>query len=255
MSVLYKLGKKHAVTDHRVKRMSIAAPNLPAPPMDANWYAGMSNWGMLANDSVGDCVEAAVLHSLAQFSTYAGAPLVPSAEEALAFYEKAAGYNPEDPTTDQGSYVLGTGGVMEYWHTTGIMCGGILNKVEGFMQITQRDPTEWMQGIYLFGGLLVGLQLPEAIVAGDTVPGVWQDFQGPIAGGHEVWINGYETLNSGRYYDLVSWGQQFKATEEFLQRCMDEAVVVVDSVELNARGVNAGDLSMDQLMEDMKGLA
>jgi hypothetical protein len=254
MTFAFRLGKLSAVRDARIKRMSIAAPNLPSPPLDANWFAAVSSWGMLGNDSVGDCVEAATLHCIQQFSTYAESPLIPTDAEALAFYEAATGYNPADPNTDQGSYVLGTGGTIQYWMTKGVTCGGQLNKATGFMQITQKNPTEWQQGIYLFGGLLTGLQLPEAIVAGDTVPFVWETFSGPVAGGHEVWINGYETLNSGRVYDLISWGKEYRATEEFLMNCVDEMVVVVDPAEISARGVDGANISMADLMSDITDL-
>jgi hypothetical protein len=86
------------------------------------------------------------------------------------------------------------------------------------------------------------------------VPYLWHDFSGPVAGGHEIWINGYETLNMGRVYDLISWGGRYRATEDFLLHCMDEAVVVVDEVEINARGVTASGLSMAQLTTDMRML-
>lgn len=251
----YKLGKRPAVKDPRVKRLSFVAPNLPEPPTDVNWYAAVENWNMLANDQVGNCVEAGTLHAIQQFSTYAGNPLTPSAEEALDFYSKATGYNPNDPTSDQGSYVLGPGGTMQYWHDTGIMCGGLINKVEAFLQITQKNPREWRQGVHLFGGLLTGMMIPESLMAGDEVPHLWQDFSGPTAGGHEVWINGYETLNSGRVYDLVSWGQMYRATEEFLIHCVDEMVVIIDMVEFNKQGLTGGGLSVADLMSGLKSFS
>jgi hypothetical protein len=255
MPVTVKLGKKSPQADHRIMRMSKVSSQLPAPPADTNWYAEIANWYMLGNDTVGDCVEAAVLHCIEQFSTYSGQPLIPDEAEAMSFYEAATGYTPTNSATDQGSYVLGNGGVIEFWNTKGVTCGGKLNKVQSFLQIVHKNVTEWQQGIFLFGGMLTGVQLPEVIVSGDTVPSVWQDFSGPVAGGHEIWINGYETLNSGRYYDLVSWGQQYKATEEFLLHVIDEAVVVVDPVEINARGVDANNVPLTELLTYLKGLA
>lgn len=252
--MLHKFGKKEARPDHRIKRLSAASLDLPAPPMDSNWYAAIGDWPMCGNDEVGDCVEAAVLHLIQSFSTYAGSPLIPTTAEAVTFYEKAAGYNPTDPNTDQGSYVMGPGGVMEYWHNNGVMCGGQLNKPQAFLQITQKNPIEWQQGVSIFGGVLTGLQLPEAIVSGDEAPFVWENFDGPVAGGHEVLIVGYETLNSGRYYDLVSWGQLYRASEKFLLHCVDETVVVVDPVAINARGLNAADLSLASLTTNLSKL-
>jgi hypothetical protein len=99
--------------------------------------------------------------------------------------------------------------------------------------------------------MLAGISLPAVIMEADEVPYLWHDYSGPVAGGHEIWINGYETLNMGVVYDLISWGGRYRATEDFLMHCLDEAVVVVDEVELNARGVNAAGLNKAQLTADM----
>lgn len=254
MPVQVKMGKNAAVVDHRVPRMSIATPGLPPPPKAANWYGSVKAWPMLANDQYGDCVEAAILHCIEQLSGYAMHLKVPTEAEAVSFYEQATGFNPLDLNTDQGSYVLGQGGVMEFWLNRGVVCGGVLNKVDAFLQITKRNPTEWMQGIHFFGGMLTGLQIPESIISGNTVPALWKDFTGPIAGGHEIWINGYEPTPSGRVYHLVSWGQMFQATEAFLEHCIDETCVVVNTIEINSRGVNAAGYSLDKLMADMAKL-
>jgi hypothetical protein len=252
---MYRLGKKAARIDNRVPYLAAHKAKLPPPPADVNWYADIGSWPMLLNDQYGDCVEAAVLHCIQQMSAYAGAPLMPVDEDALTFYEGATGFNPADPNSDQGSYVMGPGGVTEYWHNHGVTCGGVLNKVTAVLQLRRGNMNEFQQGVYIFGGCLTGIQLPEAIMAGDSIPAVWSDFNGPVAGGHEIWIDGYQTLNSGRTYDLISWGQRYRCTEEFLQHVMDEAVVVVDPAEINARGVDGAGLSMAQLTADMAALA
>lgn len=249
LPVNIKLGKKPPVTDPRVPRLSaIAGDRLPAPPTSTNWFAAVGSWPMLANDKVGDCVEAAVLHCIQQFSTYAGTPLTPTEQECLSFYSAATGYNPADPNTDQGSYVLGPDGVMNYWQVKGVTCGGKATYVDKYVQIKKKDTTEWKQAIWLFGGVLVGFLLPEAVFNDGYV---WHTTSGPVAGGHEVWIDGYETIGNQTLYDLVSWGQRYRATEEFMVACLDECVAVVDDTELTARGVNAAGLDMAQLVKDM----
>lgn len=254
MPVPYCLGKRPHRPDSRVPRLSVETRGrLPAPPASANWYANSpkGGWGMLGNDGYGDCVEAAAMHCLEQFSAYAGSPIAATEQETLALYSAITGFNPSDPNTDQGTYVMGPGGLIEYWAKKSIVIGGIHNKVTGFLQITQKVPKEWQQGIWIFGGLLVGFSVPESLVSADTVPYIWRDFSGPSAGGHEVWVNGYETVNGTTYYDLVSWGRMYRATEEFLLHLVDETVVVVDQIEMSARGVNAGGFSMAQLLTDM----
>ena len=249
-----KLGKRPHRADSRIPHMTDATQGqLPSPPKTVNWYADSpaDGWGILGNDAWGDCVEAAAFHCIEQLSNYAGSPVVGTEQETLALYSAITGFDPNDPNTDQGTYVLGHGGLIEYWAKHGITIGGANNKVSGFLQITHKDPKRWQQGIWIFGGLLLGFMVPESLMAADTVPDVWEQFSGPMAGGHEIWINGYETVAGRTTYDLISWGQRYRATEEFLLNLMDEAVVVVDPAEMNARGVNAAGLSMAQLLTDM----
>ncbi len=252
-----KTGKKPAVNDTRVPRMSaVTRGQLPAPPPSANWYADMGEWRMLLNNQLGCCVPAAILHSIYQMSAYAGVALIPTDDDVLRAYA-VAGYDPNNPATDQGSYVLGETGLVPYWFQNGFTCGGVLNKVRTFMRITRPDPIEWRQAIWLFGGILVGLKITEKIA--EETPFMWEDATGPIAGLHEVWIPGYlpasgvlDDRTGPAVYDIVSWGAMYRATEQFLLDTVDEVVAVVNPVEMNARGLNAADYDLAQLESAMK---
>lgn len=251
-----KFGKKPAVIDHRVTRFSVIQKRLINPPPAANWYAAVGSWGMLGNDTLGDCVEAAVYHALLQFSTYAQRPMVPVTDDVIKLYE-TQGYVPGDPNTDNGSLVLGPTGVLPYWHQTGIQCDGKLNKLQSFMQITQSNPLEWKQAIYTFGGMMTGMNLPEYIVGQANVPDVW-DLQGigpvAMAGGHEVWTNGYLTVAGEGLYDFVSWNQRFRMTERFMLKYLDEVAVLYNRAMLNAKGVDAQGLGEPVMLALMAGL-
>lgn len=252
-----KLGKKPARHDMRVPRMSKHAAGLPPPPAFANWYADVPDWYMLANDRVGNCVEAAVMHVILQQTSYADEPIappMPTDAEALAFYSAATGYDPTEEGTDQGSYVLGPGGVMDFWFKTGVTCGGVLNKPTAFLSIAQPSPNEWQQAIATFGNLLVGVRLPETIVASEITPPIWFDASGPEAGGHEILIVGYRTTAMGVLYNLVSWGQMYQATEAFLLSVLDEAVTVVDAAFINTKGVNPAGVDLAGLQAAMDAL-
>lgn len=251
------LGKKPALPDRRVPRLSKHGAGLPPPPPSANWWADVPVWGMLGNDSVGDCLDAAVLHMILMMTSYVspGAAPMPTTEEAIALYSANTGYDPAIPGTDQGSYVLGPAGLMQYWLVHGVTCGGVLNKPTAFLQITQPNPVEWQQAVSLFGGLLIGMQIPEGILDADTVPFVWADTTGPIAGGHEVLLVGYQQTPDGVLYDLISWGEHYRATEAFLLPVVDEAVCVIDPAFFGVSGVNPAGLDMAALMADMAALA
>lgn len=253
-----QLGKKAAVVDHRVAKFSTIQRQLIVPPPFANWYAGVGEWGMLVNDELGCCVPAACLHALQQFSTYATAPLLPTDKEAIDLYSKAAGYVPGDITTDNGSYVLGDKGVLPYWHTTGIMCGGKLNKLAAFMQIADKNPDALKQAIFAFGGCMIGMNLPEYIASTVEVPYVWDvqgSVPGAIAGGHEVWADGYLSVAGEVYYEFVSWGERFRMTQAFMLQYVDELAVLYDKASLNSNGVDARGLPESELLALMTGLS
>lgn len=250
------LGKNPAIRDVRVPRFGAHAAGLPPPPAAANWYADVPEWGMLANDSIGCCVEAAVLHMILQMTSYVSpghAPL-PTEAEAVAFYSAATGYVPGNISTDQGSYVLGHGGVMEYWATTGVMCGGVLNRPTAFLQLRAKDPVHWQQAVATFGSLAIGIQLPESIVSGDDVPFVWDNPLGPSAGGHEVLLVGYQPTRDGILWDLVSWGTLYRTTTAFLMATLDEAVCVYDKAFMNALGTNPAGVDEATLVASMESL-
>lgn len=257
MPVDVRLGKKPAVLDKRVPRLSKLAAGLPPPPMWANWYADVEDWCMLANDQVGNCVDAAAMHMILQMMSYTMAPAkpqLPTSAEAIAVYSANTGYIPGNASTDQGSFVLGPNGLMQYWLTHGIVCGGVLNKPTAFLQITQPNPEEWQQAIALFGSLMVGIRLPESIVAGDTVPDVWVDPTGPVAGGHELLLAGYLKTPSGTIYLAVSWGAVYRLTEEFLIAVIDEAVCVIDPAFFGVTGLDPAGLDMAALTADMDAM-
>lgn len=256
MTLSIKLGKREARHDRRVPRLSQHAAGLPPPPASSNWWATVGDWQMLANDQIGDCVPAAMMHLIYQQSSYTNPGLapVPTEAETVAFYSAVTGFMWGNAATDQGSFVLGADGAMSKWFQDGIVCGGVLNKVTSFLQITQPNPQEWQQAVSMFSNLLVGIQLPKGIVDGDSVPECWRDFSGPVAGGHEVLVCGYQTLNSGVYYDVISWGEHFVVTENFLQHTLDEAVTVLNPAFINAQGLNPVGIDHAMLLAQMEAM-
>jgi hypothetical protein len=254
MSVVVKLGRRPAVVDARVPFLADVSTVLPLAPPEQNWYAGPeegAGWGMLGNDTVGDCVQAAAFHLLKSATSYADKPLIPTEAEALQAYSESTGYTAGDPNTDQGTVVLGPGGFIEYWVKTGLPIGGARNKVSGFVQV---KPAHWQVAIHLFGGAMFGINLPENVVASDTVPYDWRDAGGQVAGGHEVYVAGYFVESGVTYYPLVSWGVRYLATAAFLSAVTEEVVCVVDPAAMNARGVNADGIDLAALDSAMAAL-
>lgn len=235
------LGRRPRVADARIKRLSVAAPSLPDPPASSNWYADIPAWQMLGNDECGDCVVAMGMHFIYQQQSYLtpGRAPMPTAAEAIASYSAIGGYTPSNPDSDQGLTVMGKGGLVEYWARDGLMCGGTNHKLTGVLQITRPNPREWQQAISMFSGLGVGIRLPESIADSDVLPFVWDDPSGPIAGGHEMFLVGYEKVSGHTFYDCITWGERVRLTEEFLVAVYDEGVCMLSTDGLDKDGKNA----------------
>jgi len=60
-----KLGRKAIKTDTRTLAFGdYLTPALPPPPPAADWTKGITSWGMMLNDSLGDCTIAGCGHAL-----------------------------------------------------------------------------------------------------------------------------------------------------------------------------------------------
>jgi hypothetical protein len=256
MPVAVKLGRRPAVEDRRVPflRDLSAARALPPPPASVNWYAGIGSWGMLGNDTAGDCVEAMAGHATLQFTTYADRPRIPTATEAIQLYSDITGYVPGDDASDQGTAVMGPGGLMEHWASKGVVFGGARSYARGCVQLHLDGSGYLQQAAHYFGGIALGINLPADIVSGDSIPYLWSDPSGPIAGGHEVWVDGYLTENRMLYWDFVTWGRRCRMTDTFLHAVAQEAVAVYDPDSLNARGLNGDDFDAAELLAAMAEL-
>jgi hypothetical protein len=221
-----RLGKKAARFDPRTLKMAkyITAP--PAPP-ESNWLTGVKAWPMLANDTLGDCVEAASGHmiELWQSLTSPSAP-VPTQAQIVSAYSGAAGYVPGDPNTDQGTDMLT---FLNYWRQTGV--GG--NKIAAYVSLKPGNLTELKQAIFLFGAAMIGVALPitaQSQPNGWTVPGPTTGDGSPGSwGGHCVPVGAYnESAAPERRNQLVTWGEVITMSDDFYRTYCDEAYAVID---------------------------
>jgi len=156
---IHKLGKKPAKVDARTLKLSKylrlpAPPAPPSPPSEVSWITHVRNWPMFMNDRIGDCVPAGAAHAVEQWTQYAcGQEAAITDAQVLKAYEDVGGYDPDDPSTDQGCSMLD---MLKYWRKAGI--GG--HKILAFVSVDQKNLTEVAQAIMLFGNVYAGVQLP-----------------------------------------------------------------------------------------------
>ena len=200
------------------------------------------NYGMLGNDLVGDCTCAGVAHMIMNWQAVAnaGSPIAFTDDQVLAAYSAITGYNPNDPSTDQGAVELD---VLNYWQQTGFQG----HKIAGYVSLDCHNLDMIKAAIFLFGGVYTGFRVPDYIMDGRKT---WESQPGSpnIAGGHCVPAFGYGRAGCA----VCSWGDLYHMNWQFWLDFFDEGYAVVAPEWIKASGVSPTGLDLPGLLNDLK---
>jgi hypothetical protein len=225
----FRLGKNPPRRTGKSRlRASIAKTfldSLPTAPAECDYTSGIIDWGMMLNgpgsslapQGLGDCTEAAKGHLLQAWTAKGGKEVTLPDSVILGAYESECGYVNGDPSTDQGGDILT---VLNDWQANGL--GGYKITAHAEVNLTQMRV---QQGLYVFGGLDFGIQLP--LTAQDQVGSRWSIVGdgkgGPSApgswGGHSVAAVAY--MPTGLLF--VTWGALQWADWDWVMLYADEA--------------------------------
>jgi len=251
-----KLGKLPATEDHRdIKYTALleaqTAP-LPQYPKTRPFGHGLAftNWGMLANDQLGDCVAAWMCHATMLW-TKLGDPATATFTDADAIkvYSQVAGYVPGDPSTDQGTDMRVA---MGSWRNTGIKdSSGKTHRIGAYLSVPAKDTNALLEAAYLFGCVAIGFEFPDYAMDQFNQGQKWDvEPGGQIEGGHCVGITGrISTDNMG----CITWGARQGMTPAFYEKYNDETWVAVSADELKA-GKNERGLDLTTLTAALHSL-
>jgi hypothetical protein len=213
------------------------------------------SWGMLANDQLGDCGEAMVLHAIEAFHLDAGTP-VPAFtdQDAIALYSQAAGYDPADPSTDQGT---DNAQLVQSWQSPGVTCAAdsSTHTIAGSLFVDPANVVEAQIAIWEFVVLFRAIALPAAV---EGANGQWTlpaDLSAPDAqpgsyGGHDVPYLSYD----GARYRTITWGQEWLVDVDFDQYYAEQGFVVVTREMLNRSGISPSGVNWSRLNADLAAL-
>lgn len=228
-------------------------PQLANPPAAISRPHSGFSWGMLANDRIGDCVIAMMLHSIEDFHLDSGTP-VPSFTDAdaISIYSEITGYNPKDPSSDRGT---DENAAMRYWEQPGLKTSPAgSHSIVATVAVDPTNLNECRIAIDEFVDLQIGIALPISAqrqtgwtVVGDgktgkSAPGSW--------GGHGIPYREYDPET----FNCVTWGAELLLTVPFHQGYAQEAHVVVTNEMLNKSGVGPSGVAWDELIADIKAL-
>jgi len=215
---------------------------LPTAPDALDNSAGITSWGEMLNDNLGDCTCATCGHMIQAWTADTGAEVTVPDSAILTEYEQACGYNPADPATDQGGVITA---VLDYFRDTGV--GGHRISAHAEVNLTQ---LRVQQAVYVFGAVDLGIQLP--VTAQNQVGGLWDiidnDVTGDAApgswGGHSVPIVKYDATGIW----VVTWGALQQASWPWLMYYADEAHAAI-SLDYTKSPV-----ATDQLVADLQAV-
>ena len=241
-----RLGRKAIKTDSRTLRMAnYLTPSLPPPPPAKDWTNGITSWGMMLNDKLGDCTIAGAAHAVQVWSVNTGGEITVPDEAVQNYYQQWDGYVPGDDSTDRGGVELD---VLNDWQKNGFAG----NKLLAFADPKPASLIDIRQSITLFGGVYIGLALPITAQSQDVwdvvksggakaKPGSW--------GGHCVFVPKYDQHG----FTCITWGELKTMTLAFWKKYCDEAHTLLDQQWITAKGSPAG-FAQDQLQADLKAI-
>jgi hypothetical protein len=240
----------------------VSSSQLPAPPAKTDWRAAVSAWGMLGNDTVGDCTEACTGHALLAWAANGKVPLVvpegagevtiANAEQqltpmVLSAYSRVSGYN-GTPWTDRGAAIID---VLNDWRANGVAG----NKLGAFLSVEPTNHASVVESLYLFGGASCGVSLPLAWQGasvwsapsrahrwGRNAPGSW--------GGHCVLAIDFDAS----YLYVVSWGQVVPVTWAAVDMYFDEFYALLDNLWVDGSRAAPNGFDLATLQQDLQAI-
>ena len=211
----FKLGRTRPISRgpryslHNYLMRSIAPP--PAT-CDYTKPAASALANIYDNDKLGDCVIAGIAHVVGVLTGGSGTEYIFTDQQIIALYSAIGGYNPKDPSTDQGCDEVTA---LNYWENNGAPAGS--HRIAGWLSVNAADPSEYRTALWLFENLYFGFELPDAWVnPAPQASGFTWDAAGPAdpSNGHCFIGVGY----TGKGITIDTWGMTGLLTDQAITK-------------------------------------
>lgn len=247
------LGKKAATYDKRdlcfAHYVSAKATFKEAPVKFGHAALVQNPWGMLANDRLGDCAIAGPGHEHMLTSAAAGNQVSFTDEAIVLAYSAITGYNPANPSSDQGSNVRD---VLKYRQATGLVdAAGAIHKIGAYVALETGNWEQLLQALYLFEAVGIGIQFPNSAMNQFNAGKSWSVVAGSsIEGGHYIPCIGRPSASD---VVVVTWGATEKMTKTFFEKYADEVWGIL-SPEMLSGGKSLEGFDLAALQFDLAAL-
>ena len=252
----FKLGLLPRAYDPRVPQFTALTRGveLPPPPGQVNWTRTLPrDLGAMLNDTYGDCAEAAFGHAIQTWTENARPPMWSISDPNIErLYSQVTGFNPDDPSTDQGTILQS---LLAFLVKTGAPIGADgsqRHKLRAYVEadVALTDQIKWLTADC--GVVQIGFSVP-AFLMNPAPPLIWDvdpNGNNAIVGGHSVAVVGYRP--QGLY--VISWGQIYQMTWAFWARFVTEAYGLCDTGWITKRGTSPAGMTLAQLDAAMQAI-
>jgi hypothetical protein len=249
----FKKGRLPRIFNPKIMHMSaiFGARTIPVPPVSVDWTKGITDFGMMLNDSLGDCTCAGIFHARQIWSANVLTEKTENDDCVLKLYEEATGYRPGDASTDCGGVEQN---VLSYLLNVGIpLADGSRDKIIAFMEVDPRNINDIKVTINDFGVCYIGFQVPNSIYENGMPKTKWEYDANhtDTEGGHCVVAVKYDD----EYVSVISWGALYEISWEFFTQYTDEAYAIVSPDWIATSGKSPLGMTvaeMEQLMSAIR---
>ena len=251
-----KLGRIKSKPDPRNRTLMLArylSPDLPAPPLTADWFTGRgAPWPLYRNDELGDCTCAAAGHAICNWREDAAKPNDPTDDQIILAYSTVSDYNPVTGDGDNGAEEID---VLKLWRQPPGIAG---EQIGAFAAVDPGNVAHVAQTIAWFGCAYLGMELPNT-AQGQEVWDVaswwrWADRMAGSWGGHAVTAGAYQLTPDGKAFDwvdVITWGARKRMTGAFFARYCDECWAIISPDWLRPDATTPASLNMTALQADL----
>ena len=211
-------------------RLAFGLQRTAPPPFAVDYLKYLPrSLGMMLNDQAGDCFWAAQYHGR-QLRTLMTTGVMDSQPDAVVGHSYSAGAGWDGTPGDASDRGTDAGEGFAWITKNGLpLSDGRFATLRAAIEVDPRHPEDCVDAMDVCGGLCVGMQLPQRIVAGGSIPKVWDWESGDIFAdeGHEVLVGAMDSQLVSPI-GFVSWGDPgYTMTEGFWNRCVNQVTAVV----------------------------
>lgn len=228
----YRLGLKPVVAQPRLRLVDFLRPvDLPSVESLPKKFghADLIEPRMFMNDELGCCAESGSIEEVRLINATRGVEVNFDDAAVVQNYHEAAGYDPNDASTDQGTDVHQ---LFEYRQSKGILdADGKRHTVVAWAGLTPGDFDELLVALRLFEVVGVGIQVPDYAEAQFEAGQSWHLVKGRhnLVGGHYI----PAVQRDGHAVEVFTWGGRQVMEGSFYHALSNVAVVAFTEEMLN----------------------